>query len=46
DEDLYGQELTLEWIAYLRDEKAFNGIDQLKEQLARDREEANTRLSV
>ncbi|MGH1333166.1 MAG: bifunctional riboflavin kinase/FAD synthetase [Exiguobacterium indicum] len=46
DEDLYGQELTLEWIAYLRDEKAFNGIDQLKEQLARDREEANARLSV
>ncbi|WP_368915525.1 bifunctional riboflavin kinase/FAD synthetase [Exiguobacterium acetylicum] len=46
DEDLYGQELTLEWIAYLRDEKAFNGIDQLKEQLARDREEANVQLSV
>jgi riboflavin kinase/FMN adenylyltransferase len=46
DEDLYGQELTLEWIAYLRGEKAFNGIDQLKEQLARDREEANVQLRV
>ncbi|WP_029330726.1 bifunctional riboflavin kinase/FAD synthetase [Exiguobacterium oxidotolerans] len=46
DEDLYGQELKLEWIAYLRDERAFDGIESLKAQLAQDKIEAARRLNV
>lgn len=46
DEDLYGQELKLEWMAYLRDEQAFDGIESLKNQLAHDKIEAMQALTV
>lgn len=46
DEDLYGQELKLEWMAYLRDEQAFDGIESLKTQLAQDKIEAMQALKV
>lgn len=46
DEDLYGQELKLEWMAYLRDEQAFDGIESLKKQLAHDKIEAMQALTV
>ncbi|MCT4779656.1 MULTISPECIES: bifunctional riboflavin kinase/FAD synthetase [Exiguobacterium] len=46
DEDLYGQELKLEWMAYLRDERAFDGIDSLKTQLAQDKINALQALTV
>lgn len=38
-EELYGRKLRLEWIGRLRDERKFDNVEELKEQLARDREE-------
>lgn len=34
--DLYGQELTLEFIARIRPEKKFDGLEALKEQIGKD----------
>ncbi len=42
--DLYGQALTLEFVAWLRSEKKFDGLDALKAQLALDAE--NTRAAL
>lgn len=42
--DLYGQELTLEFIAWLRGEEKFAGLDALKAQLALDAQ--NTRAAL
>ena len=36
DGDLYGQELGLDFVARLRDEKAFGGLDELVEQIHKD----------
>lgn len=38
--DLYGQAVEVELIAHLRDEAAFEGLDALKAQIARDAEDA------
>ncbi len=38
--DLYGQTVEVELIAHLRDEAAFDGLDALKAQIARDAEDA------
>lgn len=38
--DLYGQEITINFIARLRSEQRFNGIDALKAQIAKDTQEA------
>jgi riboflavin kinase/FMN adenylyltransferase len=40
DEDIYGDVLTISLVKRLRDEVKFNGLDELKEQLARDKENA------
>lgn len=40
NEDLYGRELRVFVNQYLRGEEKFNGLDALKAQLARDREQA------
>lgn len=40
NEDLYGRELRVFVNKYLRGEEKFNGLDALKAQLAKDREEA------
>ncbi|MBO0358788.1 bifunctional riboflavin kinase/FAD synthetase [Hymenobacter sp. BT186] len=42
--DLYGQPLTLQFIARLRDEQKFNGLDALKAQLALDADAARQHL--
>ena len=42
--DLYGQELTLEFIAWLRPEQKFAGLDALKAQLALDAASARAAL--
>lgn len=39
-EDLYGQELEIEFLDFIRPEKKFNGLDELKNQIARDAESA------
>lgn len=36
DGDLYGQEIYLDFVKYLRPEKKFSGLDALKEQINRD----------
>lgn len=37
DRDIYGNKLTLEFVERIRDERAFNGIDELKVQLGLDK---------
>lgn len=44
--DLYGLELGVQWIARLRDERRFDGIDALKAQIAADAERAANLLSA
>ncbi|KGP92902.1 riboflavin biosynthesis protein RibF [Pontibacillus chungwhensis BH030062] len=39
EKDLYGEELTVEWHAFIRDEEKFNGVDHLIEQLQKDEAE-------
>jgi riboflavin kinase/FMN adenylyltransferase len=43
--DLYGKTMKLELIDYLREEKKFSSIDELKAQIARDAEQAERTLS-
>jgi riboflavin kinase/FMN adenylyltransferase len=45
DEDLYGQTLEIELIAFLRGEIAFDGLDALKVQIGADAEAARAALS-
>ena len=45
DADLYGARLRVHLIERLRPEQKFNGIDALKAQIARDAEEARSRLA-
>lgn len=42
--DLYGKDITVRFIKRLRDEKKFDSIDALKNQLAKDRESALSAL--
>ena len=42
--DLYEQSLTLQLVARLRDEQKFNGLDELKAQLAKDADAARQHL--
>ncbi|MBS4207578.1 bifunctional riboflavin kinase/FAD synthetase [Bacillus sp. FJAT-50079] len=37
---IYGEEVTLEWHARIRDERKFNGIDELKTQINKDKQTA------
>ena len=46
DEDVYGATLRVYVKKYLRGEQKFNGLDALKEQLAKDRENALEVLSI
>lgn len=40
DEDIYGEEITVQFLKRLRDEKKFDGLEALKAQLEADREMA------
>ena len=42
--DLYGQELAVSFVGFLRSERKFEGIDQLVEQLKSDVDEARSLL--
>jgi riboflavin kinase/FMN adenylyltransferase len=44
DGDLYGQEITVSLLAYIRAETKFSGLDALKAQIARDAAEARRLL--
>jgi riboflavin kinase / FMN adenylyltransferase len=43
--DLYGRRLTVELIAFLREERKFAGLDELKAQIAHDAEAARAALA-
>jgi riboflavin kinase/FMN adenylyltransferase len=36
DLDLYGRELTVDFVAHIRNERRFDGIDELVDQIRRD----------
>jgi riboflavin kinase/FMN adenylyltransferase len=44
--DIYGQTLSLQLHHYVRQEKKFSSLDELKDQLGRDREEINLLLAI
>lgn len=44
--DLYGQTLTVAFIARIRDERQFDGIDALTAQIAKDRDHARAMLAI
>lgn len=44
-EDIYGQEITLEFVGKIRDEQKFSDMNHLAEQLVKDRASANLILS-
>lgn len=46
DNDLYGKEIKVKMITRIRDEIRFNGIDELRDQLKKDKLEALKNLSV
>lgn len=46
DGDLYGAEIDVEFIAFLRDEQKFDGLDGLKSQIAEDSAQAREILSA
>ena len=46
DEDIYGQTLTVQLLSYLRAEEKFQGLDKLKEQLAKDKNAATEVLAA
>ena len=45
DKEIYGEELKVEFLKYIRAEKKFNSIDELKKQLENDKLEAKKILS-
>lgn len=46
EEQLYGKAVRLEWLARLRDEKRFDSVGELIEQLERDRKETLRRVGA
>lgn len=44
DEDIYGKEVQIQFADRIRDEKPFDGIHELKQQLEEDRKETKKRL--
>ncbi|WP_033543836.1 riboflavin biosynthesis protein RibF [Planococcus sp. CAU13] len=40
DKDIYGERVTVDWHKRIRDEQKFSGIDELKAQIEKDKQEA------
>ena len=45
DQDIYGEQLQLSFVDFLREEVKFNGVEDLKKQLAKDKIRAKEILS-
>jgi riboflavin kinase/FMN adenylyltransferase len=45
DGDLYGQNVEVELVSFIRDEASFDGLDALKAQIAADADVARVRLA-
>lgn len=46
DEDIYGREMEVEWVAFLRPEQAFSSLEALTAQIAHDAAAARERLAA
>jgi riboflavin kinase / FMN adenylyltransferase len=46
DKDIYGKSITISFIQHLRDEIKFDGIESLKAQLTKDKEEASKYINT
>ena len=46
DDDLYGQDIEVFFRTFLRPERKFSGVDELRAQIARDVAEARSRLDA
>jgi riboflavin kinase/FMN adenylyltransferase len=46
DEDLYGKTIKVEFIKFIRDEKTFSNIEELKLQLKKDEEQIKKTLTI
>ena len=46
DEDLYGRYMRVEFVSKLREEKRFGSLDELKEQIQQDAQDARDTLGV
>ena len=42
DEDIYEEEVTVYWYAYIREEQKFNGVDEIVKQLTEDEKQIRT----
>ncbi|MBU8906967.1 bifunctional riboflavin kinase/FAD synthetase [Desertibacillus haloalkaliphilus] len=40
ERSIYGAEVTLQWLTYIRGERKFNSVDELTKQISKDKEEA------
>jgi len=45
-EEIYGKEITIYFVDRVRDEKKFEGLDKLKEQLGKDRKVVTNLLDL
>jgi riboflavin kinase/FMN adenylyltransferase len=46
DKDIYGDEATIYFIERLRDEVKFNNLEELKEQLAKDKQDSLSKFNA
>lgn len=46
DEEVYGRELEVEWVEFLRPEHAFSSLEALTVQIARDADQSRARLGL
>jgi riboflavin kinase/FMN adenylyltransferase len=46
DKDIYDKNLTVQFVKFLRDEEKYNSLDELKIQLAKDKEDSLEVLKV
>lgn len=42
DQEIYGENVTVYWYEYIRDEKKFNGVDEIVQQLTKDEQQIRT----
>ena len=45
DEDIYGEQITVSFLDFLRDERRFDSLGELKDQILMDRDAANKMIT-
>lgn len=46
DKNIYGEIIEVQWLDYIREEKKFSGIEEIKQQLKADEEEIKKRIGI